>query len=99
VGSATTPLRDELPELCALTLVTQTAKHNIVSKPPLTNLREHFVRTFCFNIASSPISLAPSLPSPEKFARHDKRKSRKNSHAWINASRGRDDTFLIWRLD
>src|ERR1022692_2103961 len=59
-GSATTPLSDEFPVVCALPLMTQSAKQNIASAIALINLYCKAVWfVSCVEIISSPISLAP----------------------------------------
>lgn len=59
-GSETTPLSDEFPVVCALALMTQSAKQNIASAIALINLYCKAVWfVSCVEIISSPISLAP----------------------------------------
>src|ERR1035437_7032425 len=59
-GSATTPLSDEFPVVCALPLMAQTAKQNTTTTTALTNLYWKAISfVSCFEVISPPISLAP----------------------------------------
>src|ERR1035438_1004457 len=74
-GSATTPLSDEFPVVCALALMTQSVKQNInTAIVPTTLCCKVVLLVSCFEIISSPISLAPwsCLARATKCGQHAK---------------------------
>src|ERR1039457_6999249 len=59
-GSATTPLSDEFPVVCALALMTPSAKQNIATAIAVINLYcKGVLLVSCVEIISPPLSLAP----------------------------------------
>src|ERR1035438_8082861 len=74
-GSETTPLSDEFPVVCALALMTQSAKQNIATAIALINLYcKGVLLVSCVEIISPPISLAPRscLARATKCGQHAK---------------------------
>src|SRR5208337_4523753 len=69
-GSATTPLSDEFPVVCALASLAQRTKQKSPTTNALTNLCRNTLPVFsCFDIISSPICLAlSSAGSPQQVA-------------------------------
>ena len=80
-GSATTPLSDEFPVVCALALMTPSAKQNIATAIALINLYCKGVwLVSCVEIISSPISLASAIVlSPRNKMRGSMPKAMENA--------------------